>query len=166
MQAHCHIILPWQLLALSTIKFIGDIAGIFGLKESEFLYSRHGGNGPRATHRCFGTAMVDVCKRLSELAGTEPAVQAIAITQELSVRAHLDDQAPVHCDDEVSIYDRREPMGDDEGSTILQQVSKRGLNQGLTCGVERVLVASSRKTTDGFLQTARAIATLPSALPR
>ena len=53
------------------------------------------------------------------------------------MRALLDDQAPVHCDDEVSIYDRREPMGNDEGSTILQQVSKRGLNQGLTCGVER-----------------------------
>jgi hypothetical protein len=42
-------------------KFMGDIAGIFGLIKSEFLDLRHGGNGPRATHRCFGTAMVDVC---------------------------------------------------------------------------------------------------------
>ena len=61
----------------------------------------------------------------------------MAVGQKLRVRAHLDDQTPVHDDDQVGVDDRREPVGDDESRTAMQQIRERRLDEGLDGRVQR-----------------------------
>ncbi len=81
--------------------------------------------------------MADCWSWLAELAGAEPAIQSVAIGEELGVRAHLNGQAAVHHHDKVGVDDRRQPVGDDEGGSAAEQIGQRSLDQDLGGGVQR-----------------------------
>ena len=67
-------------------------------------------------------------------------VQLVVVTlvlEQLTMASLLDDVAVFHDEDEVSVPDSGEAMGDDEASTLLAQVCHRLLNEHLGAGVHR-----------------------------
>ena len=63
-------------------------------------------------------------------------IQAAAV-QQIIVTSHLHDPALVEHDDSIGVFDRREPMGDDQGGAALHQKRQLLLNPPLRFIVER-----------------------------
>src|SRR6185437_8180574 len=57
--------------------------------------------------------------------------------KKLGVRARLQDDTRIQNDDPVSLLDRRQPMGDDKGRAVANQLRQGGLDVPLGLGIER-----------------------------
>src|SRR5437762_374261 len=66
----------------------------------------------------------------------EPVIDA-ALSEQIAVRAHLNDAALVQHDDPVDVLDRRETVGDDDRGPTGHELLQRVLDEMLGLGVDR-----------------------------